>query len=578
MELIYAWIGKFRNIEHQNFNFSNQYNIDYNEIANEITATAIDGGDALKNENGVLTFIEDDQHYLKNFFHTKISNISALIGKNSSGKSNVIDFILTAISKGNRGKLASNYILVFKKDNQPFFFGKTKNNSLENSSLSSLGVEMGKINPDDEWESMFYTNVADNKDYIFEDSSVHDFSFKALNKLQSNKIKFVSSSLFNRTWAKLNPDNQDSKKVRFIFNPIAYTTLENDNPTNEKMLGILKRYRRAIYQASTSNYNRFRYGIAINLLCFLFTNNSNDVSSLLDDIEIVGTEGLAEAIASLNPKVSKFLIEFSDYTNLEELTEIDLKLYQKLLAEIDPNNGYNFGEVEKHINSIIVDFNEDFKRVIHDKTEIFNTQSLISHDWSQLSSGMKAYLNLFSQLFYLADKPVDQAKNLLICIDEGDLYLHPEWQKNFLNDLIDFVTNIFDTGKIQIILTSHSPFLISDLPKENVLLLNESGEPNRQLIGESSFGANIHQLFANQFFLSKGSIGQFAKTKIQTLLKEIPNMIDENVDQYRKKIEMIGEPILRYRLDEVFRKRINELSKVKQIEWHQQQIEKLQQI
>src|SRR5690606_11827102 len=118
----------------------------------------------------------------------------------------------------------------------------------------------------------------------------------------SNKIKFVSSPLFGDTMAKLNPDNHDNKKVRFIFNPIAYLTLENEKQDNDKISGILKRYRRAIYQASTSNYNRFRYGIAINLLCFLYTNRHN-VSSLLEDVEIIGTEGLAEAISSLNPKV-----------------------------------------------------------------------------------------------------------------------------------------------------------------------------------------------------------------------------------------------------------------------------------
>ncbi|VTR49153.1 AAA family ATPase [Sphingobacterium thalpophilum] len=577
MELIYLWIESFRNIDRQGFNFSNQYDIYYNEVTNEITVDEIGSADTLKNENGILNFGSGDQHYLKDFFHPNISNITAIIGKNSSGKSNVIDFILTAISRGNRSKLTSNYVLVFKKDNQPLFFGRTKKNSLETSILSFQGTKLKKINPDDEWESMFYTNVADNKDYIFEDGSVHNFSFKTLNKLQSNKIKFVSSSIFNDTWIKLSPDNQDSKKVRFIFNPIAYTSLESQNPNDEKILGILKRYRRAIYHASTSNYNRFKYGVTINLLSFIIVNE-NDVSPLLEKIEIVGTEGLAEAISSLNTKVSNFLIEFNDYTNLGELLEGDFKLYQQLLRDMSANNNYNFGEVEKHVNSIIVDFNEDFMGIISGKTEIFNTQTLISHDWSQLSSGMKAYLNLFSQLFYLADQAIDKSKNLLICIDEGDLYLHPEWQRNFLNDFITFVTNIFDTTKIQVILTSHSPFLISDLPKESVLLLNEIGESTRQLIDESSFGANIHQLFTNQFFLNKGSIGLFAKTKIQTLLRDIPNMIDENVDQYRKRIEMIGEPILRYRLDEVFRKRIKELSKEKQIEWHQQQIYKLKEI
>ncbi|MCL7987090.1 ATP-binding protein [Sphingobacterium sp. lm-10] len=573
MELIYLWIDDFRNIKQQEFNFSNQYSLTYDQISNEISATSIGGGLALKEKNGTLEFEEDYEHYLNDFFHPKISNITAIIGKNSSGKSNVIDFILTAISSGSRGKLKNNYILLFKKNSQPFFFGRTEKRGTETSMLSCQGIKLSKINPSDEWESMFYSNVADNKNYIFEDSTVHNFSFKNLSKLQSNKIKFVTSPSFDKTLRRLSSIKQDTKNLRFVFYPTAYTELSNSDPEDQKIKGVILRYRRALKYGS--NYNKFKYGITINLLCFLYHNGIN-ISPLLEKVEIDGKTGFAEKIASLDPKVSKFLTQFVGYTELGSLSSNDFELYQQLLKEL-VNTQYDFGVVENNTDSIIVDFSEDFKSIIYKKAEIFNTQTLISHDWSQLSSGMRAYLNLFSQLYYLAIQITGSSKNLLICIDEGDLYLHPEWQKNFLNDLIEFVTSIFDTGKIQIILTSHSPFLISDLPKENILLLNESGEPTKHLFADSSFGGNIHQLFTNQFFLSTGSIGEFAKIKIQTLLKDIPNMIDDNVNNYKKRIEMIGEPILRYRLLEVFETRIKQLSNEKKIDWHMQQIEKLRQ-
>ena len=51
--------------------------------------------------------------------------------------------------------------------------------------------------------------------------------------------------------------------------------------------------------------------------------------------------------------------------------------------------------------------------------------------------------------------------------------MHPEWQRTFLKDLISFVNKTFQSNRIQIVLTSHSPFLISDLPKESVILLEE---------------------------------------------------------------------------------------------------------
>jgi hypothetical protein len=155
--------------------------------------------------------------------------------------------------------------------------------------------------------------------------------------------------------------------------------------------------------------------------------------------------------------------------------------------------------------------------------------------------------------------------------------MHPEWQRNFLNDLIEFVNKNFTNNQIQIVLTSHSPFLISDLPKENVLLLDKQGKVNRQLEEESSFGANIHQLFSNQFFLiEKGTTGAFAKKKILELNHRISNLKIEDLPVVEKLISMIGEPVLRFRLENRLEKQILERFKDQdQIEWHKNQLKKL---
>lgn len=583
MELLYVWIDKFRNIDNKGFNFSNQYEIIYNKESNDLTVDFISGGNALIEDQGDLKFWETNKFYLKDFFHPNIFNISAIIGKNSSGKSNVIDFILTAISIGNRERLTSkrdrqdptpNYVLIFKKDGKPHFFGRTSQNNINNSFINCNGLRIDNVRPDFELDTMFYSNVADNKDYIFEGSSVYNFSFESTNKLQSNKIRFALSDLFGETWQRVNPENHENNQVRFVFNPNAFIQLENRSDNNVKIKGILKRYRKAIYEESTSNYNRFTYALAINLFSFLRLNNLVN-TSFLESISIVGADGIAEPIATLNRKIINFLNEFDRVSQLDQIDESDFNLYRALIADLQGAR-FDFGSVEKFSNSILVDFNNEFKSAIEGKHDIFNSSSLISHDWSRLSSGMRAYLNLFSQLYYVADQIRDSPKGLLICIDEGDLYLHPEWQKNFLNDLIWFIPTVFGTSKIQVILTSHSPFLISDLPKESVLLIDDDSNPTRQLNEESSFGANIHQLFAKQFFLKGGSIGQFAKTKITTLLQEIKTIEDDDIEIYQKKIEMIGEPVLRFRLEDEFKQRLKQLSNETQIRWHEQQISKLQ--
>jgi len=581
-QLLFVWVEKFRNIENVGFNFSNQYEIKYNKDENEIIVNTVDGEPALKEDEAKLLF-DDKKHYLEDFFQIQnknnvvISQVSALIGKNSSGKSNIIDFILTAISTGSRSKLQSNYILVFKRNDELCFFGKTDNNSLSTSTLICLNKNVPKIEPDKKWESMFYSNVADNKEHIFNDSSVYNYSFNKLNELQSNKIDFVSSVFFEDTWNRLNTKDSPIKNIRFVFNPMSFLRIEKTNDLDQKLVGILKRYRKAIYEESSSNANRFYYGLVINLLCFLYEKKHN-ISPLLEIVNLVGSDGFAEAIRVLHPKVVLFIAGINEMDS-DILKKNEFNSYKNLINQfsLKDEDGkvvlYNLGEIDSYNNSILVDFNDDFKKILSGNQIAFNNSSLITHDWSQLSSGLKAYLNLFSQLFDLSNKVTSSNnENILICIDEGDLYLHPEWQKNFLNDLIWFLEQIFTNTNIQLVLTSHSPFLISDLPKENVILLNKDCKPDRQLNQNSSFGANIHQLYNKQFFLANGAIGEFARNKISNILSELKDVDKTTLEKYEKLISMIGEPVLRIRLEEELQKYVKTMGRKALIEWHKSQI------
>lgn len=578
MELLYIWIEKFRGIKDKGYNFSNQYEISYDKGENEVFIKDINGNDALEIQGNALSFINDDNYYLKDFFGSTISQITAIIGKNSSGKSNLLDFILTAISRGARRNLSGNYVLIFKKGNIPLFFGKTAGKSVNNSSLKIQQVELRKFRPEKEWETMFYSNIADKREYLFEGSTTYNFSFENMIKLQSNKIKFVVSDFFNEAEKNLDLIDDPNKKIRFVFNPNAFIELFNQRNSHKLegiVSGILMRYNKAIYDESSSNYNRFRYSLTINLLSYLIINDV-DISNLTNDIGWGQQDGYAEAIATLNPKVLEFLMNFKEFSKLGDLSKSDYKKYIELLGGLD-NKSINLGEKDSYNKSIIVDLNDEFKNLIENKADLFNNIQLISHDWSQLSSGMRAYLNFFAQLYYLSDNIKNKDKNILMCIDEGDLYLHPEWQRKFIKNLIDFISKIFTGLNVQVILTSHSPFPISDLPKENVILIEKDSSPDRQLDQPSSFGANIHQLFTQQFFLSNGSIGEFAKEKIIKLLKDIPKMNDETIDIFKNKTAMIGEPVLRIRLEDEFNKRLNTLSKETQIKWHKQEIKKLEQ-
>ena len=107
--------------------------------------------------------------------------------------------------------------------------------------------------------------------------------------------------------------------------------------------------------------------------------------------------------------------------------------------------------------------------------------------------------------------------------DEVDITLHPTWQKRLFNDLqtiYNKVSKILRKNiKIHILLTSHSPFLLSDLPKENVIFLEKGKQVYPFEDGKQTFGANIHTLLSHGFFMKDGLMGEFAKDKIQSIIK-----------------------------------------------------------
>lgn len=138
-------------------------------------------------------------------------------------------------------------------------------------------------------------------------------------------------------------------------------------------------------------------------------------------------------------------------------------------------------------------------------------------------------------------------KTIIILLDEPDLQLHPEWQQKFISLLLDLLYAYFPKVKFQIILTTHSPILLSDIPRKNVIFINKNPDGKSVVCSDlnlkETFAANIHTLYNNSFFLDGVPIGEFAKHKIEEIYDRIESgQIDNNTlyDIYR-----IGEPILR---------------------------------
>ena len=138
-----------------------------------------------------------------------------------------------------------------------------------------------------------------------------------------------------------------------------------------------------------------------------------------------------------------------------------------------------------------------------------------------------------------------------VILEEIELYFHPELQRTYLKILFDGIkqVDIPNIKSLNICFVTHSPFVLSDIPARNILALKKDTRDTEK-ISLSTFGANIHEMLKNSFFLKNGSIGDYASWVIKQIIESLKNVADKkgiiNTDvELHNKIMLIDEPIIR---------------------------------
>lgn len=322
-----------------------------------------------------------------------------------------------------------------------------------------------------------------------------------------------------------------------------------------------------------------------------FTYDSNpikDIGSRIEDLSnwqtIKGQEYVASNFSHVTRKFNQayhFLVNyeylrkklsFLDQWNINESIELSagqIINWIQAIRELKECDNLTTEDIILHFFPPIFNINLVFK--IGEKTILF----------SDMSSGEQQYLFNINTIVYHINNlksivPVSgkdskhrNYKHVNILLDEIELYYHPQYQKRFLNDIINSISNIDDLNELKsfnLMFLTHSPFILSDIPKQNVLCL-EYGFPSRHEFGQT-FGANINDLLANNFFLKNGFMGEFAKNWIRKLVVEINKLEVENMDEslfeyYKSKIKMIGEPVLRNSMFSMLENKFNSLLTLK---------------
>lgn len=180
-------------------------------------------------------------------------------------------------------------------------------------------------------------------------------------------------------------------------------------------------------------------------------------------------------------------------------------------------------------------------------------------EMDSLSSGEKQMLNSTSAIIYhlqnLSATAITHYRNINVILDEMELYYHPEYQRRMVYQILNQINRagLKDIDAVNIMLVTHSPFILSDVPKNHVLFL-EDGSP-KYVMQENTFGANIHSLLKNGFFLPNLPMGEFAYEKINELFRKLNegDICNGEFGELYQQIMLVGEPYLRSQLLKMYK-------------------------
>ena len=188
--------------------------------------------------------------------------------------------------------------------------------------------------------------------------------------------------------------------------------------------------------------------------------------------------------------------------------------------------------------------------------------------FNKLSSGEKQFAYMMSTYIYhlanLESVPEDMSEVTVqkgnrrvayrlinMIFDEMELCFHPEYQRTFVNNIVSYIkrTRLNKVFSFNIILTTHSPFILSDIPACNILAL-ENGQPDNSFNNERTFAANIYDILGNNFFM-KNFIGEFASKKIDGIIGRLTNrkvITEKEKSIIKPQIGLIGDDVIRVKL------------------------------
>lgn len=518
---------------------------------------------------------------IENYFGD-ISMISAIVGANGAGKTN----ILRAINQDSDAILS---ILIYEEGENIFILDRNTTN------IIAANFEYEKIQNNEKLHPLYYSPSID---YDIQDiyspislsrsynDRLSEYYFNNLEKqlffLNNDLIEVLKEAyhdlpFFTKLNVKVNNFNKD-----IFLNVYKDATLGKS--LNEELKALWNKYQSN--SETVHNDNDFLKNLKIMLLSLLVLDDTYGVTN--DNGFEIGFDEVIEQ-NTFTKKLNKFLekricnIDAPTYQTLKENFQFEINNSQALIDRINRNKlvqisgGFDFnsikkrmircinafravydfykfirnfnlhGRIKKDHQKVFVEFKvEEFEMILKLIKEYEKLISIfketIQHDNFRIlnfypdkkfSTGEKSLLDFFSSLYYFTLNKSDhqrQNENYLLLLDEPELGYHALWKKKFIQAIVKTVPLIFKEldkkPKVQIIFTTHDALTLSDIPNYNIIYVYKNDNSSSilstsQSLEKKAFGGNISNILSDSFFIGNGLIGDYVKDKIQDVIEYI---------------------------------------------------------
>lgn len=273
--------------------------------------------------------------------------------------------------------------------------------------------------------------------------------------------------------------------------------------------------------------------------------------------------------------------EFGNYKNNKNnkndtIIDILRNTEERYLAKKTDFNWQNSYSDDRIIYYILLDkLRRDKWKVFWELYEKFyHMMPDCSFNWQYPSSGEKNYVNFMTPLLGPIDDSAQKETSTIWCLfDEPDNTLHPQWQRKIIQTICDKANKDF-----QIWISTHSPIMLSDVPKQAAIFLKVNEKTNKKEQKSrirSSFAQQIYTLYNDAFFMNQGVIGSFAEEKISAIYHELSTLEKDllctrkfDIQVAQKKlayaneiIACLDEPLLKGHLQLLYKRCSKELNK-----------------